>query len=221
MVSREGVLTSRRVAFEQAAERHPKAHFFAFPLPHFCVTVIRMDLHRTANGNFYHPDDPGEIDIDPPGSKRLSVTETEVEILTELARGHTVLEIGTGLGVSTVALAKDHGVVWTVDPDPWVQEHIWPDLIEGGVQCFSSLETIELRMRTFAWRFSLAFIDGNHVYDAVMSDLEAVKPLLLPFCPVVLHDYSHTDVRHAAQDSGFHLVLDFGPPCFMVLGVLG
>jgi hypothetical protein len=78
-------------------------------------------LDRHKGGYYSHPEDPGEAYYG--GSpKRLSVTDEEAEILAKLATGMTVLELGTGLGVSTKALASTAKSVITVDPDPWVRE---------------------------------------------------------------------------------------------------
>ena len=184
-------------------------------MPEVRVEVVVKELVVTHNGNFYSPADPGEM-----GTKirRLSVTSLETEILAEVARGHRVLEIGTGLGVSTVALAKDAEYVWTIDPDPWVQENVWPDLTDTGkVTTAHQVPDVELQS---LW-FTLAFVDGDHGYDSVLADLEAVKRLILPMCPVLMHDYKYTGVVTAAKDSGFQVIREFGGPCNMALGVLG
>ena len=181
------------------------------------MVEVVTTLKQTVNGNFFDPDDPGEIL--PNGTlsvtKRLSVTATECEILLELANGHRVVEIGTGLGVGTVALAAGAHFVLTVDPDPWVQREIWPGLHDAGIVTVNDLDHLP-----GANRFTFAFVDGNHTYDLVRKDLIAVKNLILPMCPVFIHDYNIHDVRNAALDTGFQCVKEFGGPCAMVVGVL-
>ena len=61
-----------------------------------------MKLVPQENGSYTHPADPGEPTT---GTPRLSVTELEADILAALVAGRDVLEIGTGLGVSTRAMA--------------------------------------------------------------------------------------------------------------------
>ena len=84
-----------------------------------------MTLELDSNGSYRHLDDPGEPTT---GDPRLSVTDEEAAILSVLAHGRTVVEFGTGLGVSTRALAQTAQLVCTVDVDEWVQDTIWPDL---------------------------------------------------------------------------------------------
>lgn len=62
-----------------------------------------IDLERTSNGNYLCPSDPGEIGCGT--APRRSVTDEEVSRIGELFANRFVLEIGTGLGVSTRALA--------------------------------------------------------------------------------------------------------------------
>src|SRR3954471_13056030 len=84
-----------------------------------------MTMVRSKRGDFTRKDDPGEPRIKKP---RVSVTEDEARILSAFALGRVVLEIGTGLGVSTRALASTAKCVWTSDIDEWVQRTIWPEL---------------------------------------------------------------------------------------------
>jgi hypothetical protein len=131
-------------------------------------SFIRMV--RTGIGNYYAPDDPGEIGY--AGTpKRRSITDSEAEILAHLAKGCAVLEIGTGLAVSTRALASTAQSVVTVDPDPWISD---PQL--AGV--------VFLREAPIGSQFDLAFIDGNHAVASVLTDLIQCRAIPV----IVLHD---------------------------------
>ncbi len=137
-------------------------------------------LVRTANGAWAHPEDPGE-----PGyadrRNRWSVTPREAGVLAALARGRVVLEIGTGLGVATRAMASTAYRVLTVDIDPWVQATIAPDLPEN-VEFFADRANIP------ALEWSLAFVDGLHEQRAVADDIRFARKRLARPGLIVLHD---------------------------------
>lgn len=136
-------------------------------------------------GSFAHPSDPGEPST---GAPRLSVTAVEAEILAAFVVGRTVLEIGTGLGVSTRALARTAKTVVTVDIDPWVQDTIWPDL-PGNVVPSPVVPTGK--------KFDAAFIDGDHSAEAVLEDFYAVAPLVRRGGVILAHDTGAPVVRAA------------------------
>ncbi len=56
-----------------------------------------------------------------------------------LVRGLDVLEIGTGLGVSTEWMARTAHSVVTVDIDPWVWKHVFPYLSREGMMLLESI----------------------------------------------------------------------------------
>jgi hypothetical protein len=89
------------------------------------VTGGEINMIKLVNGAYQHPDDPGEPIFMTP---RISITDDEGEILYILSKGKDVLEIGTGLGVSTCWLADNAHKVVSVDIDPWVQEKVWPGI---------------------------------------------------------------------------------------------
>ena len=137
----------------------------------------------TESGSYRHPDDPGEPST---GDPRLSVTDLEAAILMVLVDGLMVLEIGTGLGVSTRALAASAAVVHTVDVDPWVQATIWPGLPDNVI-CHESVATVPA--------VDAAFIDGDHSEDATRRDLESTDARL-----VIVHDANSPTVKAALGD---------------------
>lgn len=152
-------------------------------------------LIRTANGAFAHPDDPGEPGY---GEKRIrwSVTPRESAILRSLARGRRVLEIGTGLGVSTSRIAKFAEHVDTVDVDPWVQQTIAPGLPDN-VTFYLGSDTVPRDAS-----YSMVFIDGLHEKDAVCADIRfALRQIERPGL-IVLHDGRMPHVQLGIQASG-------------------
>ena len=163
------------------------------------------DLVQTADGTWFDPRDPGEETNE--GRKRISVTDRECLILAELARHKTVLEIGTGLGISTRAMASTAKQVTTVDPDPWVHKNIWP-VLPNNVGCFSELTDS-------ASGFNLVFIDGEHTTEACRRDLETARSRMSLGGVVVVHDYFAREVA-AAVDSVCRILENYGGTCQMV-----
>lgn len=143
-----------------------------------------MRLELTSDGNFFCQDDPGEVSY-AGRPKRRSVTTEEAAILGELARGLRVLEIGTGLGVGTRALASSANSVVTLDVDPWVIDPQIPNVAF-------------LRERPDVSGFDLAFIDGSHETECVIADVEYCRPIPV----LVLHDTYLPSVQAAIRACG-------------------
>lgn len=135
-----------------------------------------MKLHYASDGYAIATDDPSTQP-----RYRYSVTRDEAEILAAMAREKRVLEVGTGLGVATRAMATTARNVVTVDVDRWVLESVplSPD--------------VELRedIPDDGRVFDLIFIDGDHTRDAVIKDIERAMPVLAPGGRIVFHDYTH------------------------------
>jgi predicted O-methyltransferase YrrM len=135
--------------------------------------------------------DPGE-----PGrlcKKRWSVNKDEARILSELFRGLTILEIGTGLGISTNKMAETAKMVYTVDVDPWVEKEVAPTLAKNVVFVNNLSKVIG--------RFDAAFIDGLHTYNQCMEDIADVKTMVKHGGLIVLHDSRMMAIRNAVIDS--------------------
>jgi hypothetical protein len=155
------------------------------------VTLVPHDT-----GSFQHPDDPGEPTT---GDPRLSITELEGQMLAALVAGRMVLEIGTGLGVSTAAMAATAQHVATYDIDAWVHDTIWPGLPDNVVGV-KSLDDV-------GRAFGAVFIDADHSTEAVARDLSVALQHLGLGGVVIAHDTASPAVREGlAAESGWHWI---------------
>jgi protein-L-isoaspartate O-methyltransferase len=143
---------------------------------------VNLTEHDT--GSFQHPDDPGEPTT---GDPRLSITKLEGQMLAALVAGRRVLEIGTGLGVSTAAMAATAEHVATYDIDAWVHDTIWPGLPDNVVGV-KSLEHV-------GRAFDAVFIDADHSTEAVARDLSVALQHLGLGGVVIAHDTASPAVR--------------------------
>jgi predicted RNA methylase len=137
-----------------------------------------------------HPDDPGEPQH---GNVRYSVNRMEADILTYAAAGKTVAEVGTGLGVSTAALAKSALKVFTFDPDPWVRKEIVPGLLQE----FSNIVFYPTPYGTSVGKVDLAFVDGAHDKASVLRDIKNLRWNAVRYA--IFHDMDNPDVEAALQ----------------------
>ena len=152
-------------------------------------------MRKLDNGSTVAKYDPGEPST---GVGRVSVTEIEARILAQLTRGAQVLEIGTGLGISTQAMATTAALVTTCDIDVWVHENIFPTLT--GVRTIVSLAPVA------SDKFDVIFIDGDHTQAAVEHDLDMARAMLARDGMIVLHDTKMQSVQKALFQSGLTAV---------------
>ena len=150
------------------------------------MTLVRNKEH----GFYVNLDDPGEGGGPVP---RVSVTDEEGEILAEYVKGLYVLEIGTGLGISTRAMAKTAVLVDTVDIDPWVRDTIAPALPKNVI-FHEGMGLIHPNKR-----FDVCFIDGAHDTASVVTDIEDAMKRLVPGGLLLFHDYFAKPVRDAVE----------------------
>lgn len=160
------------------------------------TTPPALPLVANERGFPIHPDDPGEVGY-APGTKRWGVHPEEATILTRLAVGRDVLEIGTGLGVGTRALAATALSVSTIDIDPWVHETIWPGLRHDCPNVFGYAHPAALDPLA---RYDLVFVDGLHTREHVAADLQLAVSRLSPHGMIVLHDANMVAVRQGVFD---------------------
>jgi len=157
------------------------------------ITLTKSDM----NGYFCETD-PGE-----PGwnSPRLSINDLEARFISEFARDRTVLEIGTGLGVSTRKMAEVAKFVYTVDIDPWVAQSVAPSLPKN-VYFFPSITDYGIMPG-----FDMAFVDGCHGYEQCLKDIADVKRLVKTGGLMAFHDYKMPAISRACAVSKFNIVL--------------
>jgi predicted O-methyltransferase YrrM len=149
-----------------------------------------VTLQPHDDGGYTHADDPGEPRI---GLPRISISDREAKVLSALAYGRVVFEIGTGLGVSTRALAAGAEYVVTYDIDPWVQGIVWRDLRAIGVECVTDLsEVADLAP-------NLVFIDADHATAAVRKDVEFAESIIDRPGIIVAHDTRYEQVVEALK----------------------
>jgi hypothetical protein len=154
-----------------------------------------MELVKSDVNGYYCPQDPGEPNWNAP---RLSINDTEARFLKELFRGRVVLEIGTGLGVSTNAIASVADWVYTVDIDDWVKENVAPNLPRNTTfhMNYNSIPECEA-----------AFVDGYHEYEQCRKDIQTCKRLVSKGGLMVFHDLAMGAVRQALVDEGYNNAL--------------
>ncbi len=145
-------------------------------------------------------------------------------LATELPKGSIMVEIGSYLGASSCALAaaasERKGALFCVDT--WENDA----MTEGPRDTYQEFMSNTKRYRQFivplraksqdaAYDFNrvidLLFIDANHAYSAVISDLNCWLPKLRSGGWVLMHDWGWAEgVKKAVQDVVFPL--QFGNP---------
>lgn len=143
---------------------------------------------------FYCDADPGICLPDSDGTygyvcgPRGSISPEEGRILSSHTTGKRVLEIGTGLGVSTYFLSLNAAFVDTVDPDPWVR---------SGVIKFRSNVFQKATLAECVGPYDFAFIDGMHDTESVVADIHGVLSKLAPGGKISFHDMTWGSVVDA------------------------
>ena len=152
-----------------------------------------MNLEHLEGGSIRRTDDPGEPQT---GIPRISIAEEEARILAHMATGKYVFEIGTGLGVSTRAMAATATWIYTHDIDPWVHDTIWPTL-PYNVTGITTIDQLE-------YHPGLVFIDGDHNTDKVKADIDLAHSVCEPGAMIVCHDTNYPNVAEALTGSNWN-----------------
>lgn len=146
------------------------------------------------------------------------MTHVELVWLAEQATCHqTIVEIGSWRGRSTRALGENtQGVVYAVDN--WsasggvyeaenlelVRAEFWRncgDLIDCGKIVPLEMASVDAAMRLWKPKtIDMVFIDGNHSYQAVRSDLDAWAPKVKSGGLISGHDFWMPDVVQAVRE---------------------
>ena len=127
-------------------------------------------------------------------------------------RAQRTIEIGLGYAVSTLFICEGlliggNQPIKHVVVDPY-QESRFANcglqfLEDAGVKALvehhsAASEIVLPLLVAEAARFDLAFVDGNHRFDAVFVDLFYLGRLLQPGCVIIVDDYQLPGVRRAA-----------------------
>ena len=136
--------------------------------------------------------DPGPSDSGT-GPIRYSVSQHQLHVLQMLGMGLDCLEVGTGCGVSTEALATSARRVATFDVDDSVVSLVVPHL-PSHVRFFDR-RTNPLQMAGAG--FELVFLDGLHDTKSVIRDIRECFPLMRPDALWIFHDTQMMSVHQA------------------------
>lgn len=151
-------------------------------------------------------------------------TEKDYECLQEMLKflgdtsQMTMIEIGSYIGESTTFFAKHFKEVISIDPfengyddtDGACHaadfEDVYKEFIKN-IEPFDNIQHFRISSKEasqFIWHTSMDFvyIDGNHMYNSVVSDIENYLPLIKDSGYIGGHDYTgwHPDVVNAVND---------------------
>jgi len=179
-----------------------------------------------------------------PWSERIFMIQTHMtveermELLNKalgLPQGFTVCEIGSYLGASTYVLGAaaciNKGRIFAIDT--WDNEAMGA---EAKVDTFSEflnniyefrdvIQPIRGWSRDVADRIpdglDMVFIDGDHSYEAVLSDLLLYIPKLRRGGLIVMHDYTFDSVKAAAERAwNTYPIVGWGPQVHSLQGFI-
>lgn len=161
-------------------------------------TYTATAMHMASKGGFTIPT-PADL----PEGIPTATSQEERDELVRLAKDKVVLEIGSRYGASTIGMAQVARVVYALD---WHRGDVWHGGEAGGESLglfwgYISKYGLKDKVVPLVGRtdqvlpllasesFDLIFIDGDHSYEAVRSDLLRSLGLLRPGGVLVLHDY--------------------------------
>lgn len=147
-----------------------------------------------------------------------AVSKEECECLAKLAERKVVLELGSWLGRSTVAIASSakrvHAVDWhRGDPQSGAADTLQEFMANINRHGFREKVVVhvgrnEQVLPLFAKeQFDFIFIDSFHERSAVYHDIKLARPLIRPGGTMAFHDYGVT-VAEAEVPFGVKPVVD-------------
>ncbi len=144
--------------------------------------------------------------------KEFNVLEKEqfnlINSLVKKTDQNSILEIGSGWGLSACALLADNNAqLITIDPNEiltefdrrtkslGVNDRIKRIIGRSGPNCKSIKHQSKLfnLLETFKEKFDFIYIDGSHNYEDVKYDLEKSLSLIKPNGIILLDDYAHKE----------------------------
>lgn len=148
-----------------------------------------------------------------PGDVKGFLSPKEGELLAEYATGKTCLEIGTYCGLSSICIAQTATRLHVVDTFMSEQfagggftlavfvANLWKYKVRSKV-CIhvGACEDVLPSLRDHS--FDLAFVDGDHRFEGVKSDLIGVRRMLRRGGVLICHDYGMDGVRLALDYLG-------------------
>ncbi|KKK96213.1 hypothetical protein LCGC14_2665010 [marine sediment metagenome] len=130
------------------------------------------------------------------------MSEKELEFLHDSAKDLDVVELGSYLGRSTVALAESAKTVSAVDHWNWKGDGLLMDgteydkfrenIDEYDNIAIYQMSTLEAA-KAMIWKPDMVFIDADHSYEAVKADIETWLPKTKQL--ICGHDYDFDEVK--------------------------
>lgn len=138
-----------------------------------------------------------------------AVTEAECERLAELASGRRVLEIGSFLGRSTIALASTAEQVVSVDWHQGDEDAGWQDTLRVFQYNLARYHATNVKVvvariedADLEGGFDLVFVDAAHDDDSVAIHWQIACSLVKDDGVVAFHDYGRFNVQAILDESG-------------------
>jgi hypothetical protein len=164
----------------------------AFATPAARAPDFDADFRLEIQPGFQPPEEvPGELTVE------------EGRLLWEQAAGRRVLELGTGLGRSTVCLAQQGRQVVTIDRQDQAEAREWCRRYQVLERVVFRQGEVERIASCLEERFDLVFVDIEHDESSVKRDIEAALPLLERGGLLAFHDYpnpGYPGVRRVVDD---------------------
>jgi len=151
------------------------------------------------------------------------MSEREIELLTaeaaKVPSGGCVVEVGSYLGKSTVAMAaavKPNVMVWAVDM--WDNRNMgkieakdtFPEFLKnteeyrGSVIAYIRKPSVEAAA-TWTGEIDLLLIDADHTYEGALADLDGWVPHLKRGGVLIMHDYTEKAAGVAEAFAAFRV----------------